>query len=137
MRNGLFQLATILKINQINNILITSKHQLESYNQHTLIPSKQISSHKSFHEDIAILQFAFKKIRTLLLPLKTKLIPTHTSPIIPTINHIYDNDGKELTLDHLIQTDNKEWNQALNNEFGHFTQSNYNNIRYTDLMDFI
>ena len=76
-------------------------------------------------------------MQKLLLTLKTKYILKHTRKPIPTANHIYDNNGNKLTLDHLLKTDNKKLNQALSNEFGCLTQSNYNNVRCTDAMDFI
>ena len=61
----------------------------------------------------------------------------HTQKPIPTANHIHDNNGSKLTQDYLLKIDNKKWNQVLSNEFGRLTQSNYNNVRYTDTMDFI
>ena len=119
--------------------MANTQYQLKSLNQHSLIASKQIlsTSHQSFHEDITSLSLAFRKLKTLLLPLKTKHIPVHPSPIKPTANHIYDNHGTKLALDHLLQTDSKKWNQALSNKFGRLTQSNYKNVCCTDTMDLI
>ena len=132
--SGLFQLVTILKTNQINNILTNSQHQLKSSNQHTLLTSKQICHINHF---IKTWQLAFKKLQSFPLQLKSKHIPTNSLPISTTANYIYNNDGKKITHDHLLQTDNKNWNQALSNEFGRLTQSNYKNIRCTDAMEFI
>ena len=109
VRNGLFQLATIQKTNKANSILTNTRCHLQSPNHNTLIPSKHLTQqNKSFHEGFTSLQLAFHKLQTLLLTLKTKHILKHTQTPIPTVNHIYDNDGNRLTLDHLHKTDNKK-----------------------------
>ena len=108
IRNGLFQLATILKTNKANSILTNAHCHLQSPNCNTLIPLKQSTQqYKSFHEDLTSLQLAFHKLHKLLSPLKTKHILKHTQKPVPTANHICDNNGNKLTLDHLLKTDKK------------------------------
>ena len=57
---------------------------------------------------MASLQLAFKKLQSFLLHLKSKHNLTNSLPIPTTVNHIYNNVGKKLTLDHLLQTDTKK-----------------------------
>ena len=56
----------------------------------------------------------------------------------PLLNHTYDNQGKQQTLDSLRQSDKKEvWERALSNEWGRLAQGNDNGIIATDTIDFI
>ena len=69
--------------------------------------------------------------------------PKFTSPesfalLIAGVNHIYDNNGKRMTLDQLLHSEQAErWNRGLSNELGRLTQSNDAGVRCTDAMDFI
>ena len=68
------------------------------------------------------------------------LLATHLfGPIIThKLNHVYDANGKRLSLDALLNGDQKEiWIQANSNEIGRLAQGNVHGVKSTDTMDFI
>ena len=54
------------------------------------------------------------------------------------LNHIYDGDGKKLSIDSLIngQEAEEKWLPALSNELGRLAQGN-TRVQSTDTIDFI
>ena len=59
-------------------------------------------------------------------------------PIYPTINHIYNKNGKRETLNSQRKSSQKEvWEQALSNEWGRLAQGNKFGVQPTDTIDFI
>lgn len=65
--------------------------------------------------------------------------PFHTFAPRPValVNHIYNDQGKRMSLDALLAENPARWSPALSNELGRLTQSNDTNVRCTDAMDFI
>ena len=58
--------------------------------------------------------------------------------LYPTINHIYDVQGKKQTVHNLLASDQKvRWTRALSNEFGRLAQGNIHGVAHTDTIDFI
>jgi hypothetical protein len=56
----------------------------------------------------------------------------------PTVNHIYNKNGKKETIDSLLRGPNKEvWKKAVSNEFGRLAQGNIFGVTATDTIDFI
>ena len=65
---------------------------------------------------------------------------SHPSPPLPhlaTVNHIYNNNGLKLLLDHFINGNPERGHKALHNELGQLTQSNFTGVSCTDAIEFI
>ena len=59
-------------------------------------------------------------------------------PIYPSVNHIYNNQGKRQTLNSLRQSSQKAvWERALGNEWGRLAQGNEHGILAADTINFI
>ena len=59
--------------------------------------------------------------------------------IFSKVNHIYNDSGKKLTIDFLIQGDDgtTKWIPALSNEWGRLAQGNKAGVESTDTIEFI
>ena len=56
----------------------------------------------------------------------------------PQVNHMYDSNGKRLSLDSLLTGKSKDiWQHSLGNEFGRLAQGIPNRVIGTDTIDFI
>ena len=56
----------------------------------------------------------------------------------PSISHIYDDSGKRLTIDKLINDSDKEtWMKILSMELGLLPQGNINGVQSIDTIEFI
>ena len=56
----------------------------------------------------------------------------------PTLNNIYQPDGKKETIDTLLQGSNRDiWKRSLSNEWGRLAQGNDNRVVATDTINFI
>ena len=54
------------------------------------------------------------------------------------LNHIYDEQGKKLTILQLLNGSNKKvWNRSMSNELGRLTQGNDFGVKHTNTMQFI
>ena len=56
---------------------------------------------------------------------------------MPAVNHIYNQNGIKVFLDHFINHYPDQWHQALRNEFCRLIHSNIAGVRCTDAIDFI
>ena len=56
----------------------------------------------------------------------------------PSIMHIYDSNGKRMTIDKLVKGKDKDiWNKSLSMELGRLAQGNIHGVTATDTIDFI
>ena len=62
--------------------------------------------------------------------------PHHLTVPAAEIYHIYDDNGKKLTLDNLLQQNPSKLYQALSNRFDRLTQESRSGMPYTDAMEF-
>ena len=56
----------------------------------------------------------------------------------PTVNHIFQENGKKETIDRLLKSNHKHvWTRSLSNEWGRLAQGNKHGILGTDTIEFI
>ena len=93
-----------------------------------IFPSSSLTISNTLDQLARVLQSRLTRHKTLTNHLQTQstqlfsrqpLQPFTPSPSVPTANHIYNADGKKLTLELLLQgEDGDTWKRSASNEFG-------------------
>ena len=155
-RNALLQLATILHANPLCDKTLQRMEQRTTAEAATLI--SQQKQHPPKPASQQTLQEALAQLARVVA--KKKAPQTHASVNLSTtqfsykhraaeallayeifghtVNHIYDDNGKKLSLDDLLTGDNKDiWIRSTSNEIGRLAQGNIHGVQYTDTIEFI